>query len=747
MRNSGFRVDGASVELVDSDVLIDGTVIEGVVGGSAPAFEVWASGGQLHFNHSLITGAHRSCIKGFNGADVQIDGSIVINCGLLFGDAPGESMSHYAVVMSEAQAAVNHSIINASPTRPHDTALAGDVLLGEGVLQKVYPGLSGWAGRDGILVLSVDDRTNLDNALALSELMDGYGWKMTYFLNMRTSWGFDEEQWASLRDLVARGHDVGGHAATNARLPETIPLVVAWDGDGNSTVLISDAGTRLDVFVDDAPVLELDLTAPETDVMQEVCEKISALPNHRCWYGDLYSSAQSVYVDATALADGVRSLNGEGIGLAYDNRLPSEGGRRFGSELVHSRDIIESQIGDLYQVVSFAYPGQEHDPVVRDAVADAGYHIARGANNYQRADHLLTRPIDRFQSPMSLSNVAIRGADYASLAPAEQRARIDGFVQTWAAMAMEYGGLGAVTLHGAESFSPEEMGWLLDAIARTDLTVMSMRDLSAWFDQEVGDMRALEMTVDPNRDHRLSEGSAAIDAGAPGSRDVDAAGRPIYGAPDLGPFEFQPTRTLSEQVLTVGQSLRLYADRRIRVLEAGTDSPAGLSVVLQQAVDLGPQEPRPALFDLKVRSWDDVGREWRIQNDGAIQKLCVMLTGLEPNARMVMARDGVGFGGFRVDEAGTARVLQPVGRGDQIFAVREATLLDVQAPLASCSGEAAVPVEEPPEQGQVFAVRVAGDAARARAPAGCATNPMSPPRSAGWLWAIILIPLCFSRRD
>jgi len=665
---------GSAAVLTETTAVISDTIIQGIVPGLEPNWLVHVSGGDLVLSHSTVTGAYRGCLKGHNSAQLTVTGSVITSCGVLHGAEDGESMKHYAVSVSGASGRAAHSLINPDPIRPNRYGIFGDVVLDESVLWGEYPGYVGWKDRVGVLAISVDDAPNLDNARAIADEMSARDLHMTFFMNVRHGWSMTDSEWSDVRSLVADGHDVGGHAATNARLPQEHPVRVAWHGSGESTVTVRDAGHTLSVESDAGVLLTVDLTDSESNTMTAACALIDALSEHDCWLSDEFGNALPHNVDPTSLADGTVVLTEAGAGLPYDQRLPSAGGRHFTAEIVAPLRLIEEGIGGGYSVVSFAYPGQEHSPQVRDAVEDAGLRIARGAGGYSTADHLLTQELDRFQSPIALSNEVIRGSGYNKLSDAEKRARIETFAGAWASMAMEYGAMGALTIHGEETFSPEEVSWLLDAIAETDVRVASFRELSAYLDAEGGTGRHIALPAPAGHDYQPAEGSVLIDAGDPSSdRTVDRLGAPIYGAPDLGPHEFQPQATMGSTPLIAESQLRLYADGAFRTVEAGS----GTTVPLYVAPDAGflelpPQAHRPRLLDLTIGAWDASARDWSVDLAGTeAEALCMRIGGLPPGARLGVTRDGAAIGSVRVDRDGTAQLRTSARAGAQAFALHE----------------------------------------------------------------------------
>jgi len=74
----------------------------------------------------------------------------------------------------------------------------------------------------------------------------------------------------------------------------------------------------------------------------------AALDKVDCALNEEYSaSATALFAASSVLASGlIRLPQGQQVGLQNDNRLPSQGGRKFNSEIRNARDIIEARLGE-----------------------------------------------------------------------------------------------------------------------------------------------------------------------------------------------------------------------------------------------------------------------------------------------------------------------------------------------------------------------------------------------------------------
>jgi hypothetical protein len=103
--------------------------------------------------------------------------------------------------------------------------------------------------------------------------------------------------------------------------------------------------------------------------------------------------------------------------------------------------------------------------------------------------------------------------------------------------------------------------------------------------------------------------SPTIDAGTDVGLRNDFFSNPIYGAPDIGPIEYQPPYTIGTDFPTSNQEIRIYGDGKFRHLNSpGGGSTAGISVIPESGwPSFSTVEPRPQWMDITVRGWDKIG--------------------------------------------------------------------------------------------------------------------------------------------
>jgi hypothetical protein len=102
-------------------------------------------------------------------------------------------------------------------------------------------------------------------------------------------------------------------------------------------------------------------------------------------------------------------------------------------------------------------------------------------------------------------------------------------------------------------------------------------------------------------DYHLLSTSPAIDAGTDVGLTTDYAGNPIYGAPDIGGYEYQPPYTMGTDGIPTTADTRTYGDEKFRNKTATTsDVTADLSVTI-------PDADKTQWLDIGISTWDNTG--------------------------------------------------------------------------------------------------------------------------------------------
>jgi peptidoglycan/xylan/chitin deacetylase (PgdA/CDA1 family) len=634
---------------------------------------------------------------------VELEAVLVTACGV----ESEATTNNFAVAAGDgAGAAVRASQLMGQGSAPHSRVTSGAVEVDAATVVNGVVDLRGFGQRPTVLAITVDDLPNIDNASALAPVVESVGGRLSFFVNSPEL--VTDARRAALRELAAAGHEIGGHARTNGRLTQEIPLVLRWDGAGSLPVTVSEDGAALTVGAG-AAARTWALGTGGLHSLRALCAALGEVDGLTCTVVSTDPSAVPTGADPTGLESGTRVL-GAGVDTdwPWDRRLPSAGGRHFRNELVRPRELLSEWIGA--EVRTLAYPGQKHDAWVREVAADAGFWSARGGSGFTNADHRLWAPFDPFQAPMSLSVDAVKGPGYAALDRPAREERVRAFARAWSAWAREVDAVGALTIHSEGTFSPEELGWLVDALAAEagwHPTLGALRDRWEAEGLPLEDGR-WQMPGGPVDDIVPGPRFAGRDrAPADAARTEDAAGRPIYGAPDIGPFEHQPTGEAGRDGVPFRVPVVVYADGRF------DGSPDGLPLGLAPAA-VPAAGPRPAWATLTVDGWSAVARRFTVA--GGAGAGCLYVGDLGSGASWAWTAPDGTRRTVRADGEGRAAVAWKGGAGAHSW-----TQGGADAPLAQTCGprgqDDAAP-ETPPQE----------VAARRGAPAagGCAHAPLGP---------------------
>ncbi|MHB1163492.1 MAG: TIGR03790 family protein [Minisyncoccota bacterium] len=107
-------------------------------------------------------------------------------------------------------------------------------------------------------------------------------------------------------------------------------------------------------------------------------------------------------------------------------------------------------------------------------------------------------------------------------------------------------------------------------------------------------------------DFTLTQLSPAIDTGTPVSgRTTDILGNPIYGTPDIGPYEYQPPYTIGTNSIQRTGNVRVYANGKYRYTTA-TSSAATATLTVTPVGGFGSGN-YAQWMDIAINTWDTSG--------------------------------------------------------------------------------------------------------------------------------------------
>lgn len=118
-----------------------------------------------------------------------------------------------------------------------------------------------------------------------------------------------------------------------------------------------------------------------------------------------------------------------------------------------------------------------------------------------------------------------------------------------------------------------------------------------------------------SRDYSLAYNSKAIDSGRMTSRTSDINGNPIYGAPDIGAYEYQPPHKMGIDKIDVTAGARVYGDGKFRDMGMVGGTMADLAIVPESGVfsTYIANEARPHWIDISIIVWNSTKKEWVVK--------------------------------------------------------------------------------------------------------------------------------------
>lgn len=147
----------------------------------------------------------------------------------------------------------------------------------------------------------------------------------------------------------------------------------------------------------------------------------------------------------------------------------------------------------------------------------------------------------------------------------------------------------------------------------------------------------------------LSYLSPAIDAGTTTpwmtSTTTDYLGNPIYGTPDMGPFEYQPPYTMGTNGIDIGGGARIYGDGKFRTLSLASGNLASLTIMPSAGnfPVYASTTWRPAWLDItNITNWTNAHKTWTESNAESSSMVTDHVVGdLNANADYVFTITGV----------------------------------------------------------------------------------------------------------
>ncbi len=149
--------------------------------------------------------------------------------------------------------------------------------------------------------------------------------------------------------------------------------------------------------------------------------------------------------------------------------------------------------------------------------------------------------------------------------------------------------------------------------------------------------------TDPgNSDLSLQALSPAIDAGTDVGLLTDYLGNPIYGTPDIGAYEYQPTSEVTTNEIDIDGDVRIYADGKFRNTQTPSGTTANLAITPDGGFGTGDYSE---WMNLTISEWNtsgDYAKTWTESSDTIGSDATVHTVGdLQANSQYVLKVDDV----------------------------------------------------------------------------------------------------------
>ncbi len=192
-------------------------------------------------------------------------------------------------------------------------------------------------------------------------------------------------------------------------------------------------------------------------------------------------------------------------------------------------------------------------------------------------------------------------------------------------------------------FSVSYFTWSMPTSFITSNNSWDVAGDSGWNTFEGTNNQAL---VDPlftstsTRDFSLQQFSPEIGAGTNVGLTTDILGNPIYGTPDIGPYEYQPPYTITSGSVPINGSFRMYGNGKYRMLTA-TSSSATAHLTIAPPGGF-PATDYSRWLDVTVNTWNTSGtydKSWTATSSGATS-IVQTIGDLAPNSWYTVSVDG-----------------------------------------------------------------------------------------------------------
>lgn len=442
---------------------------------------------------------------------------------------------------------------------------------------------------NAVASIIIDDLNSLsDFANDLAPLLEIRGMRGTIAIDTRLA---TNANYTTLANLINSGHDVALHTDSHARMTDLNGPVIQYVGAGSaSTITVSADGTQLTTSVTGGPGgenLNIDLTNASYDRVNHLCSYIDGLASYTC-----VVNPNNQFTKSTSL----RQVTGQDIKTATYIMLldgVAATGRYYVNEIATAKATLEAGIQNAasngtpaktWVCRSLVFPENLTNATTKTAVINAGLLGSRSDDNGQtdiyNIDVTNVRGFQesaRFKTLDDTSEVVVKR-------------NISGWLE-WLGYS---GGLGTIyghTMHSGDSeYDTSIATWttVLDTIQANGITVktfgQALSDIRSAANHNTGNVYFScagenESCLSDSGNYNLQSTSSLIDAGSSISGvTTDYANNSVYGLPDVGMYEHQPTLTVGNDTVYKDANITIYGNGKFRNRGTATGGSADLNI-------------------------------------------------------------------------------------------------------------------------------------------------------------------------
>lgn len=184
----------------------------------------------------------------------------------------------------------------------------------------------------------------------------------------------------------------------------------------------------------------------------------------------------------------------------------------------------------------------------------------------------------------------------------------------------QIGQVGVHLAHNESEMNAAQWDAMLDAVEQSGLSVMTLSQLANYIktydpsdDLATTDGMTYTRTLVDESDYHLSASSPAIDAATSTSLTTDYEGNPIYGLPDIGAYEYQPTHDMAKVTPDepqIGEAIKVYGDGKFRNT---IDDSSGNATDTAKLAVVPENNATTKWLDLNIAAWNNSGtyqKQW-----------------------------------------------------------------------------------------------------------------------------------------